>query len=297
MKSHNLLINKNNNVKEDTYVKYLELNGHPTSDDLSNTGHSSDLDSLERSYCNNEDPVEIFEIKSDNENQKDDLNELVDVNISEPIESTVIDVKDIDGYDHTLKFIVVGNSCVGKSNLTHRFVQNEFIPESDTTIGVEFASKIVCTDSKVYKIQIWDTAGQDTFKTITRSYYRNSIGCIIVYDITNRESFNDVKIWFEELIESSQPYTGKQSIVIVGNKMDISDRREVSFEEGKDLADKLGCYFSESSAKTGVNVKKIFTNIVIDINNKIKRSELELINKSNIILTNSEPSYLAFCGC
>lgn len=202
--------------------------------------------------------------------------------------------------DHLLKLIVIGNSCVGKSNLTLRFTKDDFEIENETTIGVEFAMRTVCLDSKVYKLHIWDTAGQDTFKVITRSYYRNSIGAVIVYDVTNRDSFDAVKGWIDELLERSQPYIGKQSIVIVGNKSDRADDRQVLESEGESLAAEFGFKFFEASAKTGENVKNIFCYIVADINQKIKTGELEFKKVDTINLTpvvKSTDSTYSYCSC
>jgi small GTP-binding protein len=212
-------------------------------------------------------------------------------------ESSILDDRATNGYDYLLKVIVVGNSCVGKSNLTLRFTRDDFEIENETTIGVEFATRLVCLDSKVYKLQIWDTAGQDTFKTITRSYYRNSIGVIVAYDITNRESFDAVRGWIEEVQERSHPYTGKQSIIIVGNKADRTNEREVLTAEGENLAAEFGFKFFEASAKTGENVKEIFCHIVADINQKIKSGELEFKKSDTISLVPVDSSYGSYCSC
>jgi small GTP-binding protein len=226
-----------------------------------------------------------------------DNTELIEKVVIEKPTSAVSDVRDAVGYDYILKFIVVGNSCVGKSNISLRFTKNEFIAENETTIGVEFAAKIVCIGKTVYKLQIWDTAGQDTFKTITRSYYRNSIGCIIAYDISNRESFEAIKTWHEELIERSQPYTGRQTIAIVGNKMDKKSKRVVPYAEGEALAKELGTHFYEASAKTGQNVKTIFCDMVTDIDEKVKTFDINLIKSDNIVTLSSTDDYLNYSSC
>jgi len=220
------------------------------------------------------------------------------------IDPVILNERDVKGYDFLLKFIVVGNSCVGKSNIALRFTRDRFDQSNESTIGAEYSSKLMCYDSKVYKIQIWDTAGQDTFKTITRSYYRNSIGCIIAFDVTNRESFNAIRTWYAELIERSEPYTGKQTIVLVGNKTDIADR-SISIEEASDLAAELKIHYYEASAKTGHNVRHIFNEMVKDIDTKINNQELKLkIGTGGTIVLGTESdlssgySYLpAFCAC
>jgi small GTP-binding protein len=237
--------------------------------------------------------------KSDN--NKSDKSDKSENNIKK-IDPIILDERNVKGYDYLLKFIVVGNSCVGKSNLTLRFTKDDFDPSNESTIGAEYYTKIICLDSKVYKIQIWDTAGQDTFKTITRSYYRNSIGCIVAFDVSNRDSFNAVRTWYEELLERSEPYTGKQSIVMVGNKIDKSDARSVTHEEASALATELGIEYYEASAKTGYNVRDIFQKMVLDINEKINNQELSLkIGTDGVIQMNTldknSYNYIQQCSC
>lgn len=230
--------------------------------------------------------------------------------------STVPNVVTVDE-PISLKYIVVGDSCVGKSNLTLRFTKDKFELQNETTIGVEFAVKLVCVDSRAYNLQIWDTAGQDTFKAITKAYYRNSIGCIIVYDISNRESFDHVREWYAELKSSSDPYNDLQTVAIIGNKMDrgnTSDTidvpgsitgalgsREVKREEGAALAAELGAMFFEVSAKTGSGVRDAFQEITKNIDGKLESGELKLnIERAGTIrLTNSEPdaSSSSYCSC
>ena len=213
-------------------------------------------------------------------------------------ESSILDERSVNGYDYLLKVIVIGNSCVGKSNLTLRFTKDDFEIENETTIGVEFATRLVCLDSNVYKLQIWDTAGQDTFKSITRSYYRNSLGVIVAYDISNRESFDAVRGWIEEVMERSEPYTGMQSIIIVGNKADRTSDRQVLTSEGENLASEFGFKFYETSAKTGENVNDIFCHIVADVNQKIKTGKLEFKKNEGISLVPViSESYYSNCSC
>ena len=217
----------------------------------------------------------------------------------------------------SLKYIVVGDSCVGKSNLTLRFTKDKFEMQNETTIGVEFAVKLVCVDSRAYNLQIWDTAGQDTFKSITKAYYRNSIGCIIVYDISNRESFEHVREWYAELKSSSDPYNDLQTAAIIGNKMDRENTsntidvpgsitgalgsREVKREEGAALAAELGAMFFEVSAKTGSGVRDAFQEITKNIDGKLESGELKLnVERAGTIrLTNSESeiSSSSYCSC
>jgi len=261
------------------------------------------VDDKDNHNTNNVNNVNKAETETKNQPSDDNtskINGISDENLNTLVSgSSVLDERSVNGYDYLLKIIVVGNSCVGKSNLTLRFTRDDFEIENETTIGVEFATRLVCLDSKVYKLQIWDTAGQDTFKTITRSYYRNSIGVIVAYDITNRESFDAVREWNSEVQERSQPYTGLQCIMLIGNKTDRTNERQVLTSEGENLASELGVKFFEASAKTGENVKDIFCHIVADINQKIKSGKLEF-NKSesvSLVPTENLNTDRSYCNC
>lgn len=153
------------------------------------------------------------------------------------------------------KYIIIGDSYVGKSNLLLRYVHGEFKDEYQLTIGVEFGSKNIEIKDKIYRIQIWDTAGQENFRSITRAYYKNSVCALIVYDITNRESFHNIQTWIEDCREQA-PET--INMILIGNKCDLEDKRVVTFEEGKQLAQKNQMLFFETSAKTGAGVEDVF---------------------------------------
>ena len=124
-------------------------------------------------------------------------------------------------YSYLFKYIIIGDPTVGKSCLLLQFLEGKFKLDSETTIGVEFGSKIIDLDDKKIKLQIWDTAGQEVFKSITRSYYRGSIAAILVYDITNRQSFNNLNKWMEETKTYSNE---KLTILLIGNKSDLEDK-------------------------------------------------------------------------
>ena len=162
-----------------------------------------------------------------------------------------------NNYNYLLKYIIVGDSSVGKSNLLMKFAHNKFIEEYQATIGVEFAAKNVEVDKQVYRIQIWDTAGQENFRSITRAYYKNSVCAMVVYDITNFKSFQNVQNWIED-IHNQSPKT--VLIILVGNKIDLEDKRAVTKKEGEDFAIEKGFLFYEVSAKTGEQVAELFEN-------------------------------------
>lgn len=205
-------------------------------------------------------------------------------------------IKNKQMYHYILKFIIIGDSSIGKSNILLRFTDNRFQSSHDSTIGVEFATKIISRQNTVYKLQIWDTAGQETFRSITRSYYRGTIGCLMVYDITNRESFESLEYWMSDFRKYCDPNT---VIILIGNKADLIDKRQVSYDEGKEFAEKHGFSFFETSAKTGINIADCFNNVVDKINNKIKSGDIDLIKSKgmNIMLNKIPKPTSSICAC
>eukprot|EP01137_Pigoraptor_chileana_P030595 Opistho-2@17300 len=160
-----------------------------------------------------------------------------------------------ESYDYLFKFLVIGNAGTGKSCLLHQFIENKFKQESSHTIGVEFGSKIVNIGGKSVKLQIWDTAGQERFRSVTRSYYRGAAGALLVYDVTNRESYNALTNWLTDARTLASPDI---VIILVGNKKDLEDEREVTFLEASRFAQENDIMFLETSAYTGENVEETF---------------------------------------
>jgi len=154
-----------------------------------------------------------------------------------------------------------------------RYVDGWFKMDNDPTIGVEFGSKLIkCKDGTVVRLQVWDTAGQESFRSITKSYYRGAIGAILVYDITQEKSFNSLPRWLEDTLITSRKMI---TLLVVGNKNDLESARAVSTETGKEFSKKHQLLFLETSAKSGVNIEKAFeciTNIILD---KIKAGEID----------------------
>ena len=172
-------------------------------------------------------------------------------------------------FDYLLKYIIIGDASVGKSNLLLRYSTGEFRSEYQTTIGVEFAAKNVNIDNLIYRIQLWDTSGQEQFKSITRNYYKNSACALVVYDITSRDSFNNVATWIDEIRAQC---TQSIYMVLVGNKIDLESvgKRQVETAEGQELAEKYEIKFYETSAKAGTNVDDVFFNSAKEIAKRIK---------------------------
>jgi len=177
-------------------------------------------------------------------------------------------------YDYTFKYILVGDSSTGKSSLLSQFVHSTFPNEHDITIGVEFGTKTLDIQGKRIKLQIWDTAGQEVFRSITQNYYRNSAVAICVYDITSRRSFYNIPRWVEDI----QKVNDNVKIILVGNKSD-SSRREVQTEEARKFALENNLTFYEVSAKTRKNILNIFVTPTEEIITKINTGELNPLNK------------------
>ena len=178
-------------------------------------------------------------------------------------------------FDYLLKYIIIGDAAVGKSNLLLRYCHGQFKPEYQLTIGVEFGAKNVQINNKILRIQIWDTAGQENFRSITRAYYKNSVCALVVYDISSRDTFNNVSTWIEDC-KNQSPKT--IFMALVGNKCDLNDKRQVSYDEGKDLAERNDMMFFETSAKDGINVEEIFLNTANEISKKIAENYYDLEN-------------------
>jgi len=160
-----------------------------------------------------------------------------------------------------LKILLIGNSSVGKSSLLLRFADETWLSEdeSSATIGVDFRVHKMEVKGKRVKLSIWDTAGQERFRTITSSYYRGAQGIILVYDVSNRETFEALPRWFSELETYVSPSVVK---ILVGNKLDKEYSRAVTEDEGREFAEKMGTLFIEASAKTKVGVQQAFEDLV-----------------------------------
>ena len=148
-------------------------------------------------------------------------------------------------YDFIFKFIIIGDSNVGKSSLMTRFIYDSMINDYESTVGVDFGSKMIDLNNKKIKLQIWDTAGQESYRSITRSYYKNTACCLIVFDITNKKSFENISRWVDEL------YIIKPNPIIktlIGNKYDMKNDRKVTYTDAINLAIKNDMEYFETSA-------------------------------------------------
>ncbi|KIJ31441.1 hypothetical protein M422DRAFT_70853 [Sphaerobolus stellatus SS14] len=183
------------------------------------------------------------------------------------------------------KLLLIGNSSVGKSSLLLRFTDEQWLPEDEAsaTIGVDFRVCKMDVKGKKVKLSLWDTAGQERFRTITSSYYRGAEGVILVYDVSNRESFDALPRWFSEL----ETYVSSSVVkMVVGNKLDKEFSRAVSEAEGRKFAESQGCLFLEVSAKTNVGVREAFMEVVEKIL-EIRESKPAPISANNATNTSS----------
>ena len=171
---------------------------------------------------------------------------------------------------YRLKSILIGNVNVGKTSILNRFLVNKFSNEYSSSIGVEFKVKsIPINENTTADLQIWDTCGQEKFRTITRQYYQNSNAVILVFDLTTKSSFDDVLSWINDIKE----FGPKDClIIIVGNKLDLYNQRCISFEQSVDLAKKLDMDYFEVSAKTGQGVKFMFDILVRSLVKQVEES-------------------------
>jgi Ras-related protein Rab-2A len=181
------------------------------------------------------------------------------------------------GYAYSFKCIIVGDTGVGKSSILLQFTDGKFTDYHDLTIGVEFGTKIIDIDSRAIRIEIWDTAGQEYFRSITRSYYRNAAAVLLVYDVTRQTSFDVLHGWLDEV----RVMTRNPKIILIGNKADRTDQRVVSWEQGNDFATKNNMLFIETSAKTGINIDNVFRAAGKQILKKIYHDKLDLTDESH----------------
>uniref|UniRef100_A0A5F5PFA9 small monomeric GTPase n=1 Tax=Equus caballus TaxID=9796 RepID=A0A5F5PFA9_HORSE len=179
-------------------------------------------------------------------------------------------------YDYLFKLLLIGDSGVGKTCVLFRFSEDAFNSTFISTIGIDFKIRTIELDGKRIKLQIWDTAGQERFRTITTAYYRGAMGIMLVYDITNEKSFDNIRNWIRNIEEHASADVEK---MILGNKCDVNDKRQVSKERGEKLALDYGIKFMETSAKANINVENAFFTLARDIKAKMDK---KLVSHSQV---------------
>jgi small GTP-binding protein len=197
-------------------------------------------------------------------------------------------------YDYLFKLLLIGDSGVGKSCLLLRFADDTYTESYISTIGVDFKIRTIELDGKTIKLQIWDTAGQERFRTITSSYYRGAHGIIVVYDITDQDTFHNVKQWLQEIDRYASENVNK---LLVGNKCDLTPKRVVEYQTAKEYADSLGIPFLETSAKSSTNVEQAFMTMAAEIKSRVGPQQMSSADKTPRITAGSTPVKSSSGGC
>ena len=167
-----------------------------------------------------------------------------------------------NGYDMIFKIVLIGDTSVGKTNILSKYLSNEFDPDSKATVGVEFGTRDFQIENNKVKVQIWDTAGQERYRSITNAYYKGAKGSLLVYDITNPKTFENLDKWLSDLKANAEE---KISVVLIGNKSDLEEERQISIEQGKEKAAFFKLAFMETSALNGNNIEKAFNELITDV--------------------------------
>ena len=179
------------------------------------------------------------------------------------------------------KILVLGDTSVGKSCLLLRFCDNSFQEAHLTTIGLDFRLKTInLKDDRKVKIQIWDTAGEDRFRSITRNYYKGAKGILLIFDVTDKETFTHVRDWIERIHEESPEGI---TICLVGNKIDMNESRVISNEEGKKIADEFKIPYFETSAKSNIGVEEVFTYLVKEVDTIYMNEHKEEVGRKTVL--------------
>lgn len=202
-------------------------------------------------------------------------------------------------FDYMFKILIIGNSSVGKTSFLFRYADDSFTSAFVSTVGIDFKVKTVVRRDKRMKLQIWDTAGQERYRTITTAYYRGAMGFILMYDVTNEESFNSVQDWVTQIKTYSWD---NAQVILVGNKSDMEAERVVTYDRGKQLADQLGLEFFETSAKENINVKNVFERLVDIICDKMSDGmdgdqSMTNVNRGTRLTDNPMPNNQNNCQC
>lgn len=195
-------------------------------------------------------------------------------------------------YDFLIKLLLIGDSGVGKSCLLLRFADDSFTTSFITTIGIDFKIRTLDLDGKRIKLQIWDTAGQERFRTITTAYYRGAMGILLVYDVCDESSFNNIRIWVKNIEAHASDGVNR---ILIGNKCDMTDKKVVETKRGKDLADSFQINFFETSAKNNINVEQAFYSIARDIKKRLMDSEPD--GKPGGVTLGSQAAPSSGCKC
>ena len=190
--------------------------------------------------------------------------------------------------EYVIKILTLGDSGVGKTSIIQKFVNDKFNQNMLSTIGVDFQSKEIIINNTKIKLKIWDTTGQERFKTLTSQYYNGADGALLIFDVTNKESFERINFWMNELNEKKK--LNELGLLLIGNKIDLIDKRNVKKEEAEEFAKEYNINYYETSALQNINIKKIINDIAQQCLNKIQKNDefyyKNSLNEKKMIIDN-----------
>jgi small GTP-binding protein len=181
----------------------------------------------------------------------------------------------MDGGIPCFKIVIVGAASVGKSSIVGRLIRNEFLENPMTTCGADFYTHMCAAGKETVRLQIWDTAGQERFHAISRSYFRSAVGAILVFSITSMGSFDDLTGWLNELQSLALP---NAYVLLIGNKSDLDEEREVGAEAVKEFAERNQLEYLETSARTGNGVSEAFARLAVEVYNRVRKNEIKAVS-------------------
>lgn len=211
-------------------------------------------------------------------------------------DSTSATSSDNNAYQYIFKIVLIGDSNTGKTSLIHRFVNRAFDEKYLCTIGVDFFMKTVNVDGNVVKLQIWDTAGMEKYRSISSSYYRGSHSALVIFDLTAKSTFENVTKWLEAYYKSSSPQY-KKNIILIGNKVDLESNREVKREEAESYAKDNQMLYWETSAKEGSNVDEVFNFIAKNLYDNYKDEYSNTMDNYSALVKDSGSTDLTKSKC
>jgi small GTP-binding protein len=174
----------------------------------------------------------------------------------------------------TVKIVVVGDSGVGKTSLVENLISGSFSEETQPTVGVTFKAYSLTVDDEVVNLQIWDTAGQERFRAVSKAYFRNAVGGFVVFDLTSRLSFDNLNSWINDLSTLGAP---NAYVILVGNKVDLVDSREIVESEALAFAERYSFNYIETSARSGTNVKEAFSRLAGEVFRRVKSGQIQTV--------------------
>jgi small GTP-binding protein len=194
----------------------------------------------------------------------------------------------------SFKVVLVGSSSVGKSSMVERLTEGIFPDEVHSTVGVEFKAFAVPVDDQTVRLQIWDTAGQERFKSVSKAYFRNAVGAVLMFDITQESTFEDLSTWLADLQQLAHP---NAFVLLVGNKSDLEDQRRIGVQEAKHFANQHRLEYIETSALSGRGIKETFTRLAFGIAARAEDGQVDVISSTGNLAMDFPPEEETKLGC